>query len=400
MQTETLTYHEDRMPVSLKVGCLSLKVQSQDGNEVFFQVKNTIKLGKMFEAYCKKVGIESQYVKFLFDGVRLGRDDTPLDMEMEDEDKIDAFVTQTGGGGDKKIIVELWNPKKEKTYNHVISNDSTIYYIGATNKRFMIRCKVDASVTTNWVINTYCDGKRINYIGHKRDADKDGYVYFRGMHSIDHKLCYPFKFTAAQDHIEGQEINREAGIIKCTLYAESEYMSAPSDLSVSQQSINNFDTTSKLLPLSQKVGGKFYNQPGLVSEVSKKAEPGPGGKWGYANCVNEIEEVIIRYDSAERLALRQIITREHPSYPPLFKRNLPPAKLSIPPSLKNKWCDLVEDDDNGTWSHTKRLYPSDPIDENTATKRVKENSQSIVCSNVELLLGLSGNDANPSVSHE
>jgi len=48
-------------------------------------------------AYCKKVGAEQDSVRFLFDGTRIRPDQTPGDLEMEDEDTIDVFTQQTGG---------------------------------------------------------------------------------------------------------------------------------------------------------------------------------------------------------------------------------------------------------------------------------------------------------------
>jgi hypothetical protein len=36
---------------------LNLKVKSQDGNQVFFKVKRTTQLSKVFSAYCKKVSL-------------------------------------------------------------------------------------------------------------------------------------------------------------------------------------------------------------------------------------------------------------------------------------------------------------------------------------------------------
>ena len=76
---------------------LSLKVKSQDGNEVFFKVKKTTTFSKVMNAYCKKVGADMESVRFLFDGQRLRPEQTPADLDMEDEDEIDAMVQQTGG---------------------------------------------------------------------------------------------------------------------------------------------------------------------------------------------------------------------------------------------------------------------------------------------------------------
>lgn len=76
---------------------LNLKVKSQDGNEVYFKVKRTTQFSKVMSAYCKKVGAEQESVRFLFDGTRIRPDQTPGDLDMEDEDEIDAMVTQVGG---------------------------------------------------------------------------------------------------------------------------------------------------------------------------------------------------------------------------------------------------------------------------------------------------------------
>jgi len=76
---------------------LSLKVKSQDGNEVYFKVKKTTSFAKVMNAYCKKVGADPEQVRFLFDGQRLRSEQTPQDLDMEDEDEIDAMVQQTGG---------------------------------------------------------------------------------------------------------------------------------------------------------------------------------------------------------------------------------------------------------------------------------------------------------------
>jgi len=76
---------------------LNLKVKSQDGNEIYFKVKKTTQFRKVMIAYCRKVGADQDSVRFLFDGTRIRPDQTPQELEMEDEDEIDAMVSQTGG---------------------------------------------------------------------------------------------------------------------------------------------------------------------------------------------------------------------------------------------------------------------------------------------------------------
>ena len=49
------------------------------------------------QAYCDRQGLQISLVRFRFDGNPVKETDTPLDLEMEDEDTIDVFQSQTGG---------------------------------------------------------------------------------------------------------------------------------------------------------------------------------------------------------------------------------------------------------------------------------------------------------------
>ena len=55
-------------------------------------MKKTTKLKKLMDAYCARVGKEAGSIRFLFDGDRIAPDSTPNDLNMEDEDEIDAMV--------------------------------------------------------------------------------------------------------------------------------------------------------------------------------------------------------------------------------------------------------------------------------------------------------------------
>mmetsp|Transcript_5873 Transcript_5873/g.10176 ORF Transcript_5873/g.10176 Transcript_5873/m.10176 type:complete len:109 (-) Transcript_5873:353-679(-) len=76
---------------------ISLKVKDQDNNEVHFKVKLTTKFDKIFNAFCEKRGISREHTRFIFDGNRLTGQQTPKDLEMEDEDCIEVFLEQVGG---------------------------------------------------------------------------------------------------------------------------------------------------------------------------------------------------------------------------------------------------------------------------------------------------------------
>ena len=60
----------------------------------------TTKLGKIFDAYAARKGLEPNALRFTFDGQRVDRNSTPKMMEMEDNDQIDVFLQQVGGADD------------------------------------------------------------------------------------------------------------------------------------------------------------------------------------------------------------------------------------------------------------------------------------------------------------
>jgi len=76
---------------------ISLKVVSQDGNEVFFKIKRHTPLRKLMEAYCRRQNLDMNSIRFLYDGNRIAADKSPKELEMEDNDIIDAVLQQTGG---------------------------------------------------------------------------------------------------------------------------------------------------------------------------------------------------------------------------------------------------------------------------------------------------------------
>eukprot|EP00013_Stygamoeba_regulata_P026767 CAMPEP_0177651460 /NCGR_PEP_ID=MMETSP0447-20121125/12560_1 /TAXON_ID=0 /ORGANISM="Stygamoeba regulata, Strain BSH-02190019" /LENGTH=86 /DNA_ID=CAMNT_0019154543 /DNA_START=46 /DNA_END=306 /DNA_ORIENTATION=+ len=76
---------------------ISLKVSSNDGQEVFFKIKKTTPLKKLMEAFCTRQGVSMGTIRFIHEGRRLNPEDTPEGLGMENEDIIDALLEQTGG---------------------------------------------------------------------------------------------------------------------------------------------------------------------------------------------------------------------------------------------------------------------------------------------------------------
>jgi len=77
---------------------IKLKVVGQDSNEIHFRVKMTTQLGKLKRSYAERVGVAVGSLRFLFDGRRISDDETPKQLEMENDDVIEVYQEQTGGG--------------------------------------------------------------------------------------------------------------------------------------------------------------------------------------------------------------------------------------------------------------------------------------------------------------
>jgi small ubiquitin-related modifier len=69
----------------------------QDGGIVHFKIKKKTQLKKLMEAYCARQSLQMEQIRFLFDGNRLRDSQTPDELEMEDDDVIDAMLFQVGG---------------------------------------------------------------------------------------------------------------------------------------------------------------------------------------------------------------------------------------------------------------------------------------------------------------
>ncbi|KAJ7495981.1 ubiquitin-related domain-containing protein [Mycena galericulata] len=68
-----------------------------EGNQITVKVKANTKFAKIFQAAEQKFGKEADTFKFVYEGVRIGKDDTPAGLSIEDGDQIDCFLEQLGG---------------------------------------------------------------------------------------------------------------------------------------------------------------------------------------------------------------------------------------------------------------------------------------------------------------
>ncbi|CAF0966038.1 unnamed protein product [Rotaria sp. Silwood1] len=76
---------------------IKLRVVGQDNSEVHFKVKMTTNMGKLKKSYAERQGVSVATLRFLFDGKRINDDETPKQLEMEDNDTIEVYQEQVGG---------------------------------------------------------------------------------------------------------------------------------------------------------------------------------------------------------------------------------------------------------------------------------------------------------------
>ncbi|KAI0530415.1 ubiquitin family protein [Xylaria digitata] len=75
---------------------LNIKV-TDNNNEVFFKIKRSTKLEKLMTAFCERQGKNVDSVRFLFEGQRVQKTDTPDSLEMTDGDTLEVHQEQVGG---------------------------------------------------------------------------------------------------------------------------------------------------------------------------------------------------------------------------------------------------------------------------------------------------------------
>ena len=75
-----------------------LMILIRDGNGEYtgFQITQNTKMRKVFDAYAKRKGISPSSLYYTLDGERVGDDDTPKRLELENNDTVHAVLEQVG----------------------------------------------------------------------------------------------------------------------------------------------------------------------------------------------------------------------------------------------------------------------------------------------------------------
>ena len=90
---------------SLKVGedseafpteSISIRIRGMDKTEIAYKIKRTSEIGTIFDLYAQRKGVCLSNIRFMLEGENIDPQATPMMMELEDDDQIDAFLAQGG----------------------------------------------------------------------------------------------------------------------------------------------------------------------------------------------------------------------------------------------------------------------------------------------------------------
>uniref|UniRef100_A0A5K3F9V5 Small ubiquitin-related modifier n=1 Tax=Mesocestoides corti TaxID=53468 RepID=A0A5K3F9V5_MESCO len=76
---------------------INVSVHGQDGSVIRFKIRRTTPFKKLINVYCQRMGLSVSNVRFTCDGEHVQYEDTPESLDINDNDTIEVFHTQTGG---------------------------------------------------------------------------------------------------------------------------------------------------------------------------------------------------------------------------------------------------------------------------------------------------------------
>lgn len=77
---------------------LSIRVRSQQGEEVYFRIKPHTVMQKVIKAFSEKLGADSSTIRLMFDGQRVDPNTTASEVGLQDNDILEVMEFQVGGG--------------------------------------------------------------------------------------------------------------------------------------------------------------------------------------------------------------------------------------------------------------------------------------------------------------
>ena len=72
------------------VRIIELNVRDDSGEVTIFKVRSSVQMSKVFEVYASRKGVDESSLQFSLNGVNIQGSDTPLSLQLTDNDQIDV----------------------------------------------------------------------------------------------------------------------------------------------------------------------------------------------------------------------------------------------------------------------------------------------------------------------
>ena len=82
---------------------ITITIKDQANASLTLRIKKNTPFRKILEAYAKQVQRPAFQCRLFLDGLRLGLEQTPAGVAMEEGDLIDVFTEQTGGADEESV---------------------------------------------------------------------------------------------------------------------------------------------------------------------------------------------------------------------------------------------------------------------------------------------------------
>ena len=77
---------------------ITIRLKDNGGMEMHLKVKRTTRMGRVFDTYARRIGVDVSSLRFFvsLDWERIGTNDTPNSLELDDGEEIDVLLEQSG----------------------------------------------------------------------------------------------------------------------------------------------------------------------------------------------------------------------------------------------------------------------------------------------------------------
>jgi len=148
---------------------IDISTQDQHGVKLFFKMNMSDEFYHLLFEYGRRSGHSFNIYKFVINGKRIGRYDTPKMLEMEQDDVIDVFIDYEGGNGntENRRIYDISTPNKAlaKKINISVQDQRGAKLFFRMNMNTLMEILMhEYSQRTGisfWNIRLFLDGRRI-----------------------------------------------------------------------------------------------------------------------------------------------------------------------------------------------------------------------------------------------